>query len=435
MNLSDAEFERRHRVVRTLLYLHIPLLAVVGVVNGFALTHVAADLGLVVGFAVMATLPRSRLTLSMSASLGVLAGAGALIHLTDGAIEAHFQLFVALMFISLYQDWKALGGTILFTVVHHIGISLIAPESAFSHPAAQAKPVLWATIHAAFVVAEVIGIILMWRITEDAQKRATDAGDQAIRQAEERTAMEAKRAEERLAEENERRSAEQARIEQTKQRAEHLERAAAAVRDEAASVKRTAHSLEEQLTSAGQYMERMHAGVEEMNDKVRLANGAAGAGVNSATEADHIMQRLSSASTEINEIIGVISEIAGQTNLLALNATIEAARAGESGKGFAVVATEVKELANQTGSATDDINGRVATIRSAADEAGEALKGIRDVIEQISSTQGEIAVGIDEQSTTTADMTRAIAQVSTEASDMAATTDQLVSLVEEVLST
>lgn len=403
VNLSDEEFQRRHSVVRTLLYLHLPLLAAVGLINGFSASHIALDLIIVVAFCVMATVARSRQMLSMSASLGLLAGAAALIHLSGGAIEAHFQLFVVLVFISLYQDWRPLGGTILFTVVHHIGVSLAAPESAFNHHAAQVKPILWALIHAAFVLAEVAGILVMWKIAEEAHDKA--------------------------------RAAEREQIDGALRRSERVEQAASAVQQQVTAVKRTADSLETQLKTTEQHMDLLLSGVQQMNSCVLLANEAAGAGVRTATDADTIVQKLSRASTEIDQIIGVISEIAGQTNLLALNATIEAARAGASGKGFAVVATEVKQLASQTGDATGDIDSRVATIRAAAAEAGQALQGIREAIEEIGATQGDIVAGFEEQSATTESLTESIARVSTDASEMAATADELVEMVEDVLLT
>ena len=71
------------------------------------------------------------------------------------------------------------------------------------------------------------------------------------------------------------------------------------------------------------------------------------------------INKLGESSAEIQQVISVITSIAKQTNLLALNTTIEAARAGEEGKGFAVVANEVKELASQTGKATEDISNKI----------------------------------------------------------------------------
>ncbi len=418
--LTDEEFARRHRVVFLVLQLHVPVLIVVGLVNGFDILHIGADVAFVVGLVAVAALAKDRVVASMAASLGLLAGAAGLIHLTNGAIEAHFHIFVLLVFVALYQDWKALGGTIVFTLVHHIGVSLISPESAFSHSAAQAKPVLWALIHAAFVVVEVIGILLLWKVTEEAQD--------AVRIANEETAREAIAIEER------RRELEHEQAEEARKRAEALELAAVTVHEEAAAVKATASSLEQQVQSVEQHVTEMSSGLGRMSQSVSLANGAAGAGVQSATEADEIMDRLASASAEIGDIIKVISAIAEQTNLLALNATIEAARAGASGRGFGVVAGEVKELATQTGTATGDIDTMVSAIRSAANDAGSALAAIRDAIDQISTTQSDIESGFDQQASITQELSSAIGQVSDDATRMSATADQLVHLVEDVLA-
>ena len=419
-NLPDEEFTRRHRVVTLVLQLHIPLLIGVGLVNGFSVAHVGADVAFVVALVAVARIAKDRVVSSMAASLGLLAGAAGLIHLTNGAIEAHFHIFVLLVFVALYQDWKALGGTIVFTLVHHIGVSLISPDSAFSHDAAQAKPVLWALIHAVFVVFEVIGILLLWKVTEDAQEAFHTANEEA--------ALEALHAEER------RRELEHEQAEEARERAQALERATASLHEEAASVKATATSLEEQVLSVEAHVNDMSSGLGQMSHKVQQANGAAGAGVASATEADAIMERLATASSEIGEIIKVISTIADQTNLLALNATIEAARAGESGRGFGVVAGEVKALATETGSATDDIDTMVAAIRAASEDAGAALGGIRDAIDEISVTQTEIETGFVEQAMITENLTSAIGRVSSDASRMSETADQLVHLVEDALA-
>ena len=110
---------------------------------------------------------------------------------------------------------------------------------------------------------------------------------------------------------------------------------------------------------------------------------------------------LGTAADEIGKVIEVIQDIAEQTNLLALNATIEAARAGEAGKGFAVVATEVKELAKQTATATDDIRKRIEAIQSSTGEAVDSIRSISEIINDVNEVARTIASAVEEQSITT----------------------------------
>ncbi|MFN8192797.1 MAG: methyl-accepting chemotaxis protein [Nocardioidaceae bacterium] len=113
------------------------------------------------------------------------------------------------------------------------------------------------------------------------------------------------------------------------------------------------------------------------------------------------MAELGNSSAEIGNVIKVINSIAEQTNLLALNATIEAARAGEAGKGFAVVANEVKELAQETAKATEDIGHRISAIQSDTENAVTAITEISAIIAQINDTQTTIASAVEEQTATT----------------------------------
>lgn len=105
--------------------------------------------------------------------------------------------------------------------------------------------------------------------------------------------------------------------------------------------------------------------------------------------------KLNASAADIGDVVNTIAGIAEQTNLLALNATIEAARAGESGKGFAVVAHEVKSLATQTASATDEIQAKVETIQGATTGAVCAINEVNELIEAMSDAATTVAGAIE----------------------------------------
>ena len=107
------------------------------------------------------------------------------------------------------------------------------------------------------------------------------------------------------------------------------------------------------------------------------------------------MRGLVEAGSRIGDVVKLIKDIASQTNLLALNATIEAARAGDAGKGFAVVAGEVKNLANQTGKATDEIAAQIVAVQNATRDAVTAIQGIGSTISQISEIASAIAEAVE----------------------------------------
>jgi methyl-accepting chemotaxis protein len=122
------------------------------------------------------------------------------------------------------------------------------------------------------------------------------------------------------------------------------------------------------------------------------------------------VSKLGDSSSEIGQVIKVITSIAQQTNLLALNATIEAARAGEAGKGFAVVANEVKELAKETARATEDISRKIEAIQTDTKAAVDAIASISGVIHQINDISSTIATAVEEQNATTNEMSRNVSE-------------------------
>ena len=170
------------------------------------------------------------------------------------------------------------------------------------------------------------------------------------------------------------------------------------------------------------------AGAEEMSASIREiaqnANDAARVAAGAVTEAEATnltIQKLGLSSKEIGDVVKVITSIAEQTNLLALNATIEAARAGEAGKGFAVVANEVKELAQETARATEDIARRVDAIQADTTGAVDAIGRIGTVIGQINDYQLTIASAVEEQTATTNEMSRSVAEAAGGTTEIAAT--------------
>jgi PAS domain S-box-containing protein len=117
---------------------------------------------------------------------------------------------------------------------------------------------------------------------------------------------------------------------------------------------------------------------------------AVAAAVSRSTSAARTIAELDASSAKIGEVVKLITGIAAQTNLLALNATIEAARAGESGRGFAVVAHEVKELATETGRATESISQQVDGIRGQTSDAVRSIQQIDASMQALASTQQAI---------------------------------------------
>jgi methyl-accepting chemotaxis protein len=173
-------------------------------------------------------------------------------------------------------------------------------------------------------------------------------------------------------------------------------------------------------------VETVSAGSEEMGASIREISQNATEAARVATEAVAVtaatsatMNKLGDSSAEIGNVIKVITSIAGQTNLLALNATIEAARAGDAGKGFAVVASEVKDLAQETARATEDISRRVEAIQADTSGAVSAIEEISSVIARISDFQTTIASAVEEQTATTGEMNRSVSEASGGAGEIA----------------
>lgn len=156
--------------------------------------------------------------------------------------------------------------------------------------------------------------------------------------------------------------------------------------------------------------EEMLASVKEIARNANEASSRSNETKAQAQATNVTITKLGESSHEIGNVIKVISSIAQQTNLLALNATIEAARAGDAGRGFAVVANEVKELAKQTATATEEITKKIGAIQTDTQGAVKAIADIGKSIEKVNDIASAIAASVEEQLATTNEVARVVQQ-------------------------
>jgi methyl-accepting chemotaxis protein len=337
-----------------LLWLHIPILAVVAMIlgHGWLITELLA-----IGLAGAATLcwrtapdsVETRLTVAVA-----LVGMVALIvdQLSGDAwqIDSHMYFFAARAVLAVYCDWRVLLMGAGATAAHHLILNFLLPAAVFPGGADFGRVVLHAVIVVAAAVAELHGNAAAFSGTA---QRASDSTARIV----------------------------------------------AASGETSASIQVVAAATEE-----------LSASVQEISGQIARAAGSANQAVDQTRQTAETIERLAGLTGGIETIVGLINGIARQTNLLALNATIEAARAGEAGKGFAVVASEVKALAAQTANATDEIRSQIAAIQTETGHAVGAIGGITRTIADLGAITAAVAAAVEQQGAATAEIARSARQ-------------------------
>jgi methyl-accepting chemotaxis protein len=187
----------------------------------------------------------------------------------------------------------------------------------------------------------------------------------------------------------------------------------------------TADSVAQSATETASFTRTANDNAEKSKLVVAQASTSVLALVDEVARATARVQDMQQDAQRINDVLGVIGEIAGQTNLLALNAAIEAARAGEQGRGFAVVADEVRALAGRTQQSTSEINEMLSKLQQGVSSAVQAMEQTRASCQATADTTSRVNVGLD-------DMASAVGRIHDLSAQIATAAEQQSSVTEEI---
>ncbi len=427
---SSSMVALRARVARffvVALWLHLPVLLAIGLINdsawpaGLAVAAVAAGLATAAWYVdEQGALCRYVIAIALITMVSLM------VWLAHGRmqIDMHMYYFAAFAVLAAFCDWQVIVLAAVVTAVHHLVLNFLMPLAVFPDGA----DFLRVLLHAAIVVIE--AAVLIWltqhlvRLFASSQA-ALDAMEEAGRR---EKALNAETLRLQGDTEGERRRMTLALAEgfeasvksvvdklaeatgAMQETSARLTAAAGSNRDEAQGAVGALRETTESVHAVAAAVETLAASTEEIGRQVAQSAAISSKAVDEARRTDATVQGLAEAAQRIGEVVKLINDIASQTNLLALNATIEAARAGEAGKGFAVVASEVKSLANQTAKATEDIAAQINQIQTATREAVEAIRGIGGTIGEISEISTSISAAVQEQGSATRDIAGSVQQ-------------------------
>ena len=381
-----------------------------------------------------------------------------IIQQTQGAIEAHFGIFVLLAFLVLYCDWRPLVAAAGLIAVHHVSFAWLQYGGAGVYVFPEGSGIYRVVVHALYVVLET-GLLcymaaLLRGMVDDGMTISAFAADVSqgnLKFAFDRTLVQTRPLIATVA-----RMQDDLRqiLSEAKRTADNLNGLAVRMSASSSAISQGAAEQAESTSSMAASTEQMTVSVSHIsqragdartlsddscaaaNDGRQVVKNAAGEIADIARiieEASSLIETLGKKSEEATHTVSIIKSIADQTNLLALNAAIEAARAGEAGRGFAVVADEVRKLAENTTKATNQIDVMMGDMRDAKDSVLAAISGAVARVQSGVALAGEAGQSIDAIAEKSVQVGHLVADISSALQEQSSATQDIAQHVERIV--
>jgi methyl-accepting chemotaxis protein len=384
--IPDETWRGRHRNILALLLGHVPFLFLLGIYHGtesltgatipeFPLSRVLLGVGVLVGFALLASWSGfGRRTRTALATLGLVSASAVLVYFSGGYIEAHFHFFVVMAVVAVYEDWLPFLAGILYVAIQHATFGMAHPEMVYNHSAAVLNPMMWAGVHATFVLGLSAALVSHWASTE----RSREEARKQLREARQKT-QEVENLEEKKAE-----------VERAKAEAERAKADAEEAQAEAEARQREVERLNDHLEAKADAYSATMARAADGELDVRLdPESDSEAMVRIAEAFNEMMDETAGAMEEIQSFATEVTTACEDATTGAEEAELASTEVSTSIQEIAADATEQREMLRRVSGEMSDLSATVEEVAASADTVAETAKETAEITETGETTAKE----------------------------------------------